>query len=106
MPDIPAATKEQLLLHQFIHSYVPQKVSKQLRAMDTTTKLTETVEQAKLLMTIEHHCAVAAKQLSCLSFYICMQEKLTDLSEQVVAILFRSILEASRMWGSTKVLYL
>ena len=59
MPDISAAAKEQLLLHQFL-SGLPQEVSKQLRATGATTTLTDAVERAKLLMTIEYHSEAAA----------------------------------------------
>ena len=87
MPDIPAAAKEQLLLHQFL-SGLPQEVSKQLRATGTATTLTDAVERAKLLMTIEH-CEVAAttKQPE----FLQLQQQLSDLSEQVAAISFHTL---------------
>lgn len=87
MPDIPATAREQLLLHQFL-SGLPQEVSNQLRATGATTTLTEVIERAKLLMTIEHHseaAAVTAKQASDSEFSL-LQQQLTDLSEQVAAL--------------------
>ena len=66
MPDISADTREQLLLHQFFSGLL-QEVSKQLRATGAMTMLKDAVEQAKLLMTIEHHsesAAIKAKQSS------------------------------------------
>ena len=87
MPDISAAAKEQLLLHQFL-SGLPQEVSKQLRATGATTTLTGAVERAKLLMTIEHHgetAAITTKQPE----FLQLQQQLTDLSEQVAALSLR-----------------
>ena len=92
MPDISAAAKEQLLLHQFL-SGLPQEVSKQLRATGVTTTLTDAVERAKLLMTIEYHseaAAIATKQTSNNEF-LQLQQQLTDLSEQVAALSFRRL---------------
>ena len=71
MPDISAAAKEQLVLHQFL-SGLPQEVSKQLRATGVMTTLTDVVERAKLLMTIEYHseaAAVTTKKSSNSKFY-------------------------------------
>ena len=82
MPDIPAAAKEQLLLHQFL-SGLPQEASKQLRATGTATTLTDAVERAKLLMTIEHHkVAATTKQPE----FLQLQQQLSDLSEQVAVM--------------------
>ena len=87
MPDIPTAAKEQLLLHQFL-SGLPQEVSKQLRATGTATTLTDAVERAKLLMTIEHReVAATTKQPE----FLQLQQQLSDLSEQVAAMSFHTL---------------
>ena len=75
MPDIPAAAKEQLLFYQFL-SRLPQEVSKQFRATGTATTLTDAVEQAKLLMTIEHReVAAITKQPDCNNSFLIYQKK-------------------------------
>ena len=78
MPDIPAAAKEQLLLHQFL-SGLPQEVSKQLRATGTATTLTDAVERAKLLMTIEHREVAATTKhpssCNCSNSFLIYQNK-------------------------------
>ena len=53
MPDLPAAAREQLLLHQFL-TELPAGISKQLRSTGDTKCLDTTVERARLLMTLEN----------------------------------------------------
>ena len=87
MPDLASAAKEQLLLHQFLGG-LPEDVSKQLRAMGVTNTLSEAVERAKLIMTVENHsqaAAVSTKPTSTGDIQQ-LQQQLTVLSEQVAAL--------------------
>ena len=81
MPDMTAPAKEQLLLHQVLTG-LPHKISKQLRATGITRTLMETVERAKILMTIEQHALatlVAAAQVMSTEL-LQLQQQVTDLS--------------------------
>ena len=87
MPDLAAAAKEQLLLHQFLEG-LPQDISKQLRATGVTNTLSEAVERAKLIMAVDCHkqaAAVSTEQTSTGDIQQ-LQEQLTVLSEQVAAL--------------------
>ena len=52
MPEAEAATRTQLVLHQFI-SGLPIHVSKQVRAIGEVSDLDKVLERAQLLLTIE-----------------------------------------------------
>ena len=86
MPDLTAAAKEQLLLHQFVTG-LPHEVSKQLRAAGVKT-LPEAVERAKVLMTVEQHplaAPVAAAQPKPTEL-LQLQQQISELSAQVAAL--------------------
>ena len=61
MPEADAATRKQLLLHQFLNG-LPNYVSRQLRAAGEISDLDKPLEQAKLLLTIEEQEKTAAIQ--------------------------------------------
>ena len=52
IPDMTTASREPLLLHQFL-SGIPEPISRQLRASGEITTLDKAIERARLLMTIE-----------------------------------------------------
>ena len=82
MPDADAATRTQLLLHQFV-SGLPVHIGKQLRATGDVSDLDRVLERAKLLMTIEEPQKTAAVQTSEVQE---LQEQVSTLTEQVAAL--------------------
>ena len=88
MPGLEATARDQFLLHQFL-SGIPNSVSRQLRATGETKVLTDTVQRARLLMTIDakDHAAVVAdsrpKEVDAL------REQVAALTEQVAALATR-----------------
>jgi hypothetical protein len=91
MPDANAATRQQLLCHQFLAG-LPTSVSKQLRATGTVNDLDDIVERAKLLLTLEQEeRPVATLETSeSLSQFATLQQQITNLTEQVAALSVRS----------------
>ena len=89
--EITAHTKEQLLLHQFLTG-LSHEVSKQLRAMGATDTLKTALERAKILMTVEQHTPVnpvAAAQPKLTTEFHQLQQQITELTAQVVALTTR-----------------
>ena len=87
MPDADAATRKQLLLHQFV-SGLPAHIGKQLRATGEVNDLDRVLEQAKLLMTIEEPQKAAAVQTSEVQE---LREQVSALTEQVAALSVRRL---------------
>ena len=89
MPDEDAATRKQLLIHQFLTG-IPDKVSKQLRAAGEIDDLERIIQQAKLLMTLEQSEKTAAigKQLTVQQndAMEALKEQVAALTEQVAAL--------------------
>ena len=82
MPDADVATRNQLLLHQFV-SGLPAHIGKQLRATGEVSDLDRVLEWAKLLMTIEEPQKTAAVQTS---EVLELREQESALTEQVAAL--------------------
>ena len=82
MPDADAATRKQLLTHQFFTGIL-DKVSKKLRAAKEKDDLKRIIQLAKLLMTLEQSekTAVIGKQLTSLQ-----NDTMKALKEQVAAV--------------------
>ena len=94
MPDLPAAAREQLLLHQFLTG-LPIGISKQLCSTGETKCLETTVERARLLMTLENDhelkagvTSVSQEDANYGENFEMMQLKtqLGELTEQVAAL--------------------
>ena len=89
MPTVDGATREQLLLHQFVTG-LPSHVSKQLRAVGEINDLNKVMERAKLLLTIDEQEKVAAiKTTERPREMVALQEQVSLLSEQVAALTTR-----------------
>ena len=89
MPEAEAATRTQLVLHQFITG-LPVHVSKQLRATGEVSDLDKVLERAQLLLTIERQeksAAIEAKEE--LSEVESLREQISALTEQVAALVTR-----------------
>lgn len=82
MPDADVATRNQLLLHQFV-SGLPAHIGKQLRATGEVNDLDRVLERAKLLMTIEEPQKIAAVQTSEVQE---LRKQVSTLTEQVAAL--------------------
>ena len=85
MPNADAATRNQLLLHQFV-SGLPAHIGKQLRATREVNNLDRVLELAKLLMTIEEQQKAAVVQTSEVQD---LREQVSALTEQVAALSIR-----------------
>ena len=87
MPDVDAAARGQLLLHQFLAG-LPTAVSRQLRASGETKELEKTVERARLLMALDNqeHAAAVTTENDQLKE---LKEQVTELTEQVAALTTR-----------------
>ena len=85
MPDANAATRSQLLLHQFV-SGLPAYIGKELQATREVNDLDRVLEWAKLLMTIEKPQKAAVAQTSEVQD---LREQLSALTEQVAALSVR-----------------
>ena len=89
MPEIDAATRKQLLLHQFLTG-IPVEVSKQLRAVGEIEDLDRIIQRAKLLMTLEYseNTAAIGKQPSKqqTDAIEALKEQVATLTEQVAAM--------------------
>ena len=59
MPDLDAAARDRLLLHQFLGG-IPTAVSRQLRATGETKTLAVAVERARLLLALDEGNQTAA----------------------------------------------
>ena len=89
MPEAEAATRTQLVLHQFITG-LPVHVSKQLRATGEVSDLDKVLERAQLLLTIEKQeksAAIEAKEEP--SEVESLREQISALTEQVAALVTR-----------------
>ena len=89
MPEAEAATRTQLVLHQFITG-LPVHVSKQLRATGEVSDLDKVLERAQLLLTIEKQeksAAIEAKEEP--SEVEALREQISALTEQVSALVTR-----------------
>jgi len=87
MPESDAATRQQLLRHQFL-SGLPSTVSKQLRAAGTVDDLDAIVQRAKLLMTLEQTSEKAASvdKVDLDSTIGQLQQQIAALTDQVAAL--------------------
>lgn len=87
MPESDAATRQQLLRHQFL-SGLPSPVSKQLRAAGTVDDLDAIVQRAKLLMTLEQTSEKAASvdKVDLDSAIGQLQQQIAALTDQVAAL--------------------
>ena len=84
LPSVESATKEQLLLHQFLAG-LPPAVSRQLRAAGETKELEKTVERARLLMAWEDQEQTAAVTADN-SQLRQLEGRIAALTEQVAAL--------------------
>ena len=66
IPDMAAASKEPLLLHQFL-SGIPESISRQLRVSGEIKTLDKAIERARLLMTIEPEQVATLRENPCVS---------------------------------------
>ena len=89
MPTADAATRQQLLIHQFL-SGLPTEVSKRLRAAGEVDDLEKLIQRAKLLMTIDAKEKPEEKSVAAVQQPISQVEALTKqvaaLTEQIAAI--------------------
>ena len=85
MPDLDAASRDQLLLHQFLAG-LPETISRQLRSTGETKALDKAVERARLLFTIDSQDPVAAITDRSSSELNVLQEQIKTLTEQVAAL--------------------
>jgi len=85
MPDAEAATRNQLVIHQFV-SGLPNQIGKQLRATGEVNDLDKVVEWAKLLMTIEEPQMAVAVQSNEMQE---LRDQVSSLTEQVAALSIR-----------------
>ena len=89
MPTADAATRQQLLIHQFL-SGLPTEVSKQLQAAGEINDLEKLIQRAKLLMTINAKEKPEGKSVAAVQQPISQVEALTKqvatLTEQIAAI--------------------
>jgi hypothetical protein len=88
MPDMDVATRDQLLLHQFLAG-IPLGVSKQLRASGDTTTVENTLKRAKLLMAIHSEEPIAAVERTKPSELDNLRSQLEELTGQVAALTMR-----------------
>ena len=89
MPGAEAATRTQLVLHQFVTG-LPAHVSKQLRVTGKVGDLDKVLERAQLLLTIEKQeksAAIEAKEGP--SEVEALKEQISALTEQVAALATR-----------------
>ena len=85
MPEIDAATRKHLLLHQFLNG-IPVEVSKQLQAVGEIGDLDRLIQRAKLLMTLDYNektAAIGEQQTDAIE---ALKEQVTALTEQVAAM--------------------
>jgi len=85
MPDAEAATRNQLVIHQFV-GRLPSQIGKQLHATGEVNDLDRVLERAKLLMTIEEPQMAAAVQSDKLQE---LRDQVSSLTEQVAALSIR-----------------
>ena len=88
-----AASKEPLLLHQFLTG-IPESISRQLRASGEITTLDKAIERARLLMTIEPEPVAALQEKPNVSVETSdemrmLREQMAALTEQVAALTTR-----------------
>ena len=89
MPEADAATRNQLLIHQFLTG-LPTHVSRQLRAAGEIDDLDKLLERAKLLLTIEEPGKTAAAVEATIPAEVAvLQEQISALTEQVAALVTR-----------------
>ena len=86
MPEAEAATRQKLLIHQFLTG-LPADISKQLRAVGEIEELDKTVQRARLLMTLtEKEKSVAIEQQRANTNHVeALKEQVAALTEQVAA---------------------
>ena len=84
MPKLDKEARDDLVLHQFMAG-LPTHISTQLRATGDTKKLDDTVERARLLMSISPQAPVAAVE-SDLGEVQQLRDQITELTEQVAAL--------------------
>ena len=84
MPNLEAAARDQLLLHQFLAG-LPATVSRQLRAVGEAKSLQSALERARLLMAMDNQVPVAAVS-SGPDPVERLTEQVTRLTEQVAAL--------------------
>ena len=89
MPEAEAATRTQLVLHQFITG-LPVHFSKQLRASGEVSNLHKVLERTQLLLTIEKQKKSAAIEAKEELFKVeALREQISALTEQVSALVTR-----------------
>ena len=84
MPELDKNVHSKLVFHHFIAG-LPTHISTQLRATGDTKKLDDTMQQARLLMSINPQAPVAAVELD-LSEVQQLKDQITELTEQVAAL--------------------
>ena len=84
MPNLESATRDQLLLHQFLAG-LPTTISRQLRAVGEAKSLQAAVERARLLMAMDSQGQVAAVSSKPDPVEM-LTEQVTLLTEQVAAL--------------------
>ena len=86
IPNLDAATQNQLLCHQFLIG-IPGKISRQLRAAGEIDNIAKVLERAKLLMTLEgeEKVAVVSPQATSLEVQE-LKDQMARLTEQVAAL--------------------
>ena len=86
MPKLEANAREQVLLYQFLAG-LPESVSSQLRATGETKSQEDTVERARLLMTISSKSAhTTAAIMSSPTEVKELKEQIAELTQQVAAL--------------------
>lgn len=84
MPEAAAASRRQLLLHQFL-SGLPIYISKQLLSAGQFSDLDKVLEWVKLLPTIEKQKKTAAAEATVPAEVVALKEQISALMEQVAA---------------------
>ena len=87
MPEADAATRQKLLVHQFL-SGLPTEISKQLRAAGEIEELDKLVQRARLLMTLteKEKSAAIGQQRPNTNLIKTLKEQVAALTEQVAAL--------------------
>ena len=89
MPEADAATRKQLLIHQFLTG-LPTHVSRQLWAAGEIDDLNKVLGRAKLLLTIEEQGKTTAAVDTTIPAEVeALKEQISALTEQVAALVAR-----------------
>ena len=85
MPELDAAARDRLLLHQFLGG-IPTAVSRLLRATGETKTLAVAVERARLLLALDERNQTAAVSHTTSSELKGLQDQVAALTDQVAAL--------------------